>query len=80
MERIRLELGRCGGRLRLTDCHHSTRSAYRFLPEFRESGMEQELVAAFGVTMAARSDQAVVSSPRVGGWHKEAVAFLRAHP
>lgn len=79
LERVSRELALCRPDPALTACQYVTRSAYRFLPEFRAAGLEGALVEAFGASRTASYDRAVLTSPRSGMWHREAVAFLRGH-
>ena len=79
IERVRRELERCRLRPGLTSCQYVTRSAYRFLPEFRSAGLASALVEAFKGGCTESYDHAVLTSPGSGSWHRDAVAFLRSH-
>lgn len=52
------------------------RSAYRFLPEFRDQDLEEELVQLFAETPSAAYDQAILESAEENDWADRALQFL----
>lgn len=52
------------------------RTAYRFLPEFRDAGLEEELVDLFRETPSAAFDVALLESGGRRGWVKDCMGFL----
>ncbi len=58
-------------------CLYVTRTAYRFLPEFRARGLQDGVVQLFNSSPSALYDQALLASNARGDWYADATRFLQ---
>lgn len=77
---VREELEKCQSRTaELSGCIYVARTAWRFLPEFRNLGRTDELEEIFTVSRTAPFDLFLITGYRDGQAHQAAARFIRDH-
>lgn len=79
LKRIKEELGKAVVPGNWESHQYVVRTAYRFLPEFRELGKDQELASLFENTPSAVYDLALLSSARQSNWWRNGLTELILH-
>ena len=80
IRRLREELEQCQSlAARLHDCVYVARTAWRFLPEFRNLGQIDELEEIFATSRTAPFDLFLMTGFRDGQAHQAAVRFIQDH-
>ncbi len=73
---LREELENCQAAGGIYNCAYVARTAYRFLPEFREQGQADELDEIFAVSRTAAFDRYLINGHRDGQAHTDAVELI----
>ena len=75
VDALRRELGACQS-VAGNDCVYVARTAYRFLPEFRDAGLVDELDEIFSASRTRDYDLYLINGYRDGQAHQKAIEFI----